>query len=105
MTQETTQENQSQEVIVEDIDAFARHMLRWFEIRSQQLKHLLTVPAGTAFEVGDEEIVLDGDTLRGFKFGVEMAIMQLGTLPFTPHYEEDSAANEAAPQTSPVSNG
>lgn len=107
MTQKTNQatETQPEDLVVDDINRFAQLMMQWFNIRTNQIKKLLTVPAGAGFEVGGEDILLEGDTLKGFKFGVEMALMQLGTLPFTPHYEDAPAANEAAPQTSPVSNG
>lgn len=73
-------------VPIESVDQMANYMAAWFVQRREQITKLLSAPAGTSFEIGEGAeatvIELSGDTLKGFKFGVEMALMQLGELPF-----------------------
>jgi hypothetical protein len=81
-------------VQVDDLDHFVAITTAWHTQRVGQVKQLLEVPEGTAFEIGEgseaTEIVLTGDTLAGFKFGLEMALMQLGTLPFVAEMEDEA---------------
>lgn len=88
---------QPETIEVENLDQFVKILTAWHSEKVQTLKHLLTVPDGAEFKVGDDApIVLMGDMLAGFKFGVELALMQVGTLPFIAEME-----NEPAPTTPP----
>lgn len=69
-------------VEINDVNQFAAAVAHWHAGVSSRLRHLLTVPSGTAFEVDGKELVLEGDVLKGFLFGTEMSIMQVGQLPF-----------------------
>ena len=61
------------------------------------VQHLLDIPEGSEFQVGDDKpLVLTPENLAAFKFGVEMTMMQLGTLPFVAEME-DAAEDEALP--------
>lgn len=86
-------------VQVDDLDQFVKHLTAWHGAKVAQTMHLLEVPEGAAFEIGEGPdaigIVLAGEVLKGFKFGVQMALMQLGTLPFVAEME-DGAAPDAA---------
>ena len=76
-------------VPVEDLDQFVRILTAWHMEKCALVQHLLEVPEGSTFEVGDDkEIVMTGAALDGFKLGIEMAMMQLGTLPFEAEMEE-----------------
>lgn len=77
---------------IADLDAFVRVMSAWHTEKVAVVRHLLTMPEGAEFQVGEGEVVtttvLTGDTLAAFKLGVEMALMQLGTLPFVVELED-----------------
>ena len=81
-------------VEINDVNQFATAVIHWHKGRMGQLHHLLKVPEGTTFEVGEgaeaTKIELSGDVLAGFKFGVEMAIMQFNELPFVAEMEPPS---------------
>lgn len=53
----------------------------WHSGQVATLKHLQKIPDGSKFTVGTEEITLSGDTLKGFKAGIETSLMLLGKLP------------------------
>ena len=80
-------------VPIDDLDSFVRHLSAWHQSKVATVKHLLEVPEGAAFEIGEgaeaKELVLTGDNLAGFRFGLEMALMQLGTLPFITEMEDE----------------
>ncbi len=82
----------SDTVVVEDLDQFVQIIAHWHEQKCVAVQHLLQVPEGTEFQVGDgaeaTTVTLSGDMLDGFKFGIEMAMMQLGTLPFAAELED-----------------
>lgn len=79
-------------VEVDNLDQFVQILTAWHAEKCAAVQHLLEVPEDTAFEIGEESLVLTGPALAGFKFGLEMAMMQLGTLPFVAELEEEPAA-------------
>lgn len=78
------------------LDEFVRHLTHWHALGVARVQHLLAVPEGVEFQVGEgdevESVVLKGDMLLGFKFGLELAMMQLGKLPFVIEVEETTSA-------------
>lgn len=76
------------EVEVADLDQFVRLISAWHASQTSRAKMLLGIPEGTTFEVDGQDIVLTGDTIKGFKLGVEMVLMCLGTLPFVTQTDE-----------------
>lgn len=85
----------SEAVDISDINQFAGMVAVWFKAKQDQLKHLLTVPAGATFEIDENAetstLILDGSNLTSFKFGIELALMQLGELPFVVEFDEAPA--------------
>lgn len=75
-------------VPIVNTDQFAQILAAWHADRIKKIKQLLEVPEGTTFTVGEEEVVLSGSTLASFKFGLEMALMQIGDLPFVAELED-----------------
>lgn len=75
---------------IDDVNQFAQHLIAWHKSKVAHCHHLLKVPEGAAFEIGEETLVLTADVLKGFKFGIEMALMQLGTLPIAVEFENDA---------------
>lgn len=88
----------SETIPVDDLDTFVKVLTAWHTEQCAIVQHLLEVPEGTVFEIGDESLVLDGEALNGFKFGIEMVMMQLGELPFVAEFEaeQEEAATSAA---------
>lgn len=68
---------------IQTVDEFGDLLFSWHNKQVATVRHFLEVPAGTEVQVGDkEEITLDGDTLKGYKLGLELALYYLSTLPF-----------------------
>lgn len=85
--------NADNTIAIEDLNQFVEILTAWHIDKVAEVRHLLEVPEGSMFSIGDgideNEIVLSGDTLAGFKFGLEMALMQLGALPFATELEDE----------------
>lgn len=66
-----------------DLSHFIETLTEWHTNKVQVLEHMLEIPSGSVMEKEDGvEIILGGDYLLGFKAGVELALMELGKLPF-----------------------
>lgn len=87
-------------VPVEDLDTFVQILTTWHAEKCVVVQHLLAVPEGSEFEIGDgaeaKTLVMSGDVLAGFKLGIEMAMMHLGTLPFVAEMEDAPVQPNAA---------
>ena len=53
------------------------------------------MPDGSVMETNGIKATLTGDLLAGFKAGIELALMELGTLPFAYETEPPEAANDS----------
>ena len=75
---------QSQETIdVGSLDDFVHMLVSWHSHKHAILTHMLDMPDGTSMQVGEgEPVAMTGDMLAGFKAGIQLALMELGTLPF-----------------------
>lgn len=80
----------SPEVVpIKDMNQFVQVLVAWHSERCVAVQQLLTVPEDSEFQVGEQPpVVLTPEVLAGFKLGVEMAMMQLGTLPFVAETED-----------------
>lgn len=87
-------------VPIEDLDTFVRHLTAWHEVKVKALNHLLQIPEGTIFTIGDEddeeELLLEGSAHAGFLFGIELALMQVKDLPFVMELEDEVTASDDA---------
>lgn len=98
-----TQEAIPETVFIDDLDNFVRMIVAWHLTQLQRVDHLMQVPEGSTFQVGQDpvtEIVMTPEVLTGFKFGIEMVMMHLGKLPFTVQVEqlpEDEAGDDPQP--------
>ncbi len=94
---EVTQEA-SPTIEIDDLEQFVRIMTGWHSQKVTTLKHMLEVPDGTEMIAGEEsptKVILTGDMLAGFKAGIELSLMELGTLPFAYETEPEAAASAA----------
>ena len=90
--QETKPEQVQSELLqVEDLNQFVQILSAWHTEKCAAVQHLLTVPEGSTFEIEGKEVVLVGAALDAFKLGIEMTMMQLGTLPFIAEVEDEPA--------------
>ena len=70
---------------IDDLEQFVKIMAGWHGQKVKTLKHMLEVPDGTEMIVGEDDptkVILTGDMLAGFKAGIELSLIELGTLPF-----------------------
>lgn len=80
--------NQPDIVPLNSIDDFALLVIAWQQNVLAQLKQLYDIPEGTPVDVvleetaPEEELVLEGNTLKGFKTGLATAISLFKQLPF-----------------------
>lgn len=76
-----TQSNDT--VILSDIDTFVTALTTWHKKQIATLAHMQKIPNGTevCFNEGKTD-VLTGDLLKGFIMGIELALIEMGTLPF-----------------------
>lgn len=84
---------QSDTIVIESVEQFVSITCAWHTDKVKVLEHMLSIPEGTKIEVaGQPEATLTGDMLAGFKAGIELSLMQLGTLPFAAELEEEVAS-------------
>lgn len=96
-------------VEVNDLTQFVTILVAWHQQKVAELTHLLSIPDEGHVGVlmldddGKEaEHVMQGDKLEGFKAGVKVALVALGTLPFGVTYHDPVAAPD---EPVPVSAG
>lgn len=86
-------------VVVNDLDEFVCTLVGWHNHKVKVLEHMAEIPTGTevVFNQGPP-VVLEGDMLIGFCMGLNLALMELGKLPFAIEVgDEDGTAPEAEP--------
>ena len=83
---------------IQDLNQFVMALVGWHNQKVDILKHMREVPEGTEMVITGEEsskAILTGDLLAGFKAGIELALMELGTLPFGYETEPEAATSAA----------
>lgn len=87
---------------ISTIDQFAEYVTRWHQNKVSVLRHMQLIPPGTEMEVslGDKghTIKLEGELMAAFQAGLELALIEIGNLPFGVSTEDqpESATNDAA---------
>lgn len=77
------QQQQPETVVIETLDGFVRALQNWHSNKVQLLKHMQQIPEGTEVTRDDgEPQALEGDLLKGFILGLEVALSEMGELPF-----------------------
>lgn len=80
---------QDPSVAITDLDTFIQLLTAWHAKQVATVQHIYEVPVGTEAVIeGEEPFKMEGDILKGFRLGIDMAMQYLGTLPFTPEYED-----------------
>lgn len=77
------QEPNTETIDVESLDDFVHMLVSWHSRKCAILKHMMDLPEGSSMQIGEgESVTMTGDMLVVFKAGIELALMELGTLPF-----------------------
>ena len=82
-------------LVIEDMHQFVQLLVAWHSEKVKVLEHMLQVPDGSVMETNGIKATLTGDLLAGFKAGIELALMELGTLPFAYETDPPEAANDS----------
>lgn len=78
---------------IQDLNQFVQMLTAWHSKKVKVLEHMLQIPEGIEMVVdGKEPVILQGEMLAGFKAGLNLALMELGNLPFVCESEEAPAA-------------
>lgn len=86
---------QSETVVVADIDQFIQLLSGWHQTRVKSLEQMLTVPEGIEVTFNEQAPqILSGDLHKGFVMGLSLALMELGTLPFGVELDDQPAASD-----------
>lgn len=86
---EDTQTNLDDPHFVTELREFIPLLQDWHARQVKTVEHFFTVPEGQVVEIeGEPEFALEGDTLKGFKLGLSIALSYLGQLPFSVAMEE-----------------
>ena len=85
-------------VVVSDLDDFVRTLTGWHTHKVKVLEHMMEIPSGTEVVFNkNAPMVLEGELLKGFCMGIQLALMELGKLPFEAELEEEDGIPEASP--------
>lgn len=85
-----TETTNPQPIEIDDLDQFVKILAAWHASKVKMLNHLIQIPEGTEMVSGTSSVILQGDVLKGFIAGIEVALMELGKLPFTYELEESA---------------
>lgn len=94
-------------VEINDLDKLVQALTGWHSSKVALLQHMQAIPEGVEItaDIGNGPVPLSGDLLAGFKFGINFALGELGTLPFAAEFDTDEqrplqdAANDAVAHT------
>lgn len=93
-------------IVIEDVNQFVGLLSAWHDDKVKVLEHMLQIPDGTEMVInGTDSSVLTGDLLKGFRAGIELSLMELGTLPLvaeTVDVAEPATEPADAPDASPT---
>lgn len=86
-----TPQAEAESMEVDDLNDFVKILFGWHQERVKVLQHLLTIPdTGVEIELEGQEKPLIGEYRSGFIFGLNVALGELGRLPFVAEMETPS---------------
>ena len=81
-------------VVVSDLDEFVRTLVGWHNHKVKVLEHMMEIPSGTEVVFNkNAPMVLEGELLKGFCMGIQLALMELGKLPFEAEMDDEQEVN------------
>lgn len=76
--------NQPEIINIDSLDKFVKALQMWHSNKVALVKHMKDIPTGTevSSDNSPEVFTLEGDMLKGFILGLDVALSELGKLPF-----------------------
>lgn len=87
-----TQATLAETIEIADLDQFVRALVSWHSQKTAILKYMLSIPVGSEMTFNDTgtPTIMAGEFLEGFKAGLDVALIELGVLPFVYEQEADT---------------
>ena len=60
--------------LIEDVDQFVELFQKWHGIRVRGLEKIVQADEGTAIQIGESPLTLQGDTLLAFRAGIQVCL-------------------------------
>ena len=60
--------------LIEDVDQFVELFQKWHGLRVRGLEKIVQADEGTAIQIGESPLTLQGDTLLAFRAGVQVCL-------------------------------
>lgn len=84
-------------IAVTSLDGFVKLLTGWHGKKVALLRHMQDLPDGSEMVVDsglatEATVLMTGERLAGFKEGIDLALMELGTLPFLAEVEDAEPA-------------
>ena len=59
---------------IEDVDQFVELFQKWHSLRVSGLEKIVQADEGTAIQIGESPLTLQGDTLLAFRAGIQVCL-------------------------------
>ena len=59
---------------IEDVDQFVELFQKWYSLRVHGLEKIVQADEGTAIQIGESPLTLQGDTLLAFRAGIQVCL-------------------------------
>ena len=70
-------------IVVDDLEVFVTLLNQWHTSKVCMLEHVMQIPISTSVTMdNDPPIVLEGEAHRAYIAAIQLALMELGKLPF-----------------------
>ena len=73
---------------ITNVDQFAERLSHWHQHRCQVVRHMREIPENAVVQFKGVEHPMTGDFRTGYQLGIDMALAQLGQLPFVAEMED-----------------
>ena len=60
--------------LIEDVDQFVELFQKWHSLRVRGLEKIIQADEGTAIQIGESPLTLQGDSLLAFRAGIQVCL-------------------------------
>ena len=79
--------------LIEDLDHFVELFQKWHSLRVRGLERIIQADEGTAIQIGESPLTLQGDALLAFRAGIQVCLELFKESPLVeiriPHQQEN----------------
>ena len=68
--------------LIEDLDHLAELFQKWHSLRVRGLERIIQADEGTAIQIGESPLTLQGDSLLAFRAGIQVCLELFKECPF-----------------------